>query len=133
MKISYGVFGEKEGTVVEWHEANEQEGIYVLTLHSPFGRIMRGIEKVLTAEQIKELIAEIPEDEIESEPINYAEEITTALSNVPGEIALIVLTDIDKRISDWLASGGKPNARYIQQQVNYAKRMSERFGTQKNH
>lgn len=62
---------------------------------------------------------------------NYATEITEALSNVPNEIALIVLTDVDKRISDWLASGGDPNARYIQQQVNYAKRMSERFGTKK--
>jgi len=132
MEISYGVFGEKEGTVVAWHESNEQEGSYVLTVRSPFGRIMRGIEIELTAEQIKELIVEIPKDEIESETINYAEEIITALSNVPGEIALIFLTDIDKRISDWLASGGKPNARYIQQQVNYAKRISERFGTKKS-
>lgn len=133
MEISYGVFGEKEGTVVAWHEADEQEGSYVLTVRSPFGRIMRGIETELTTEQIKELIDEVPKDEIESEPIAYAEEITEALSNVPGEIALIVLTDIDKRISDWLASGGDPNARYIWKQVNYAKRISERFGTQKSH
>lgn len=62
---------------------------------------------------------------------SYAAEITEALSNVPGEIALIVLTDVDKRISDWLMSGGKPNALYIQQQVNYAKNISKRFGTQK--
>ena len=65
--------------------------------------------------------------------INYATEITEALSNVPGEIALIVLTDVDKRITDWLASGGDPNARYIQQQVNYAKGISRRYGTQKSH
>ena len=64
---------------------------------------------------------------------NYATEITEALNNVPGEIALIVLTDVDKRITDWLASCGDPNAPYIQQQVNYAKKMSERFGTQKSH
>lgn len=62
---------------------------------------------------------------------NYTTEITEALSNVPGEIALIVLIDVNKRISDWLASGGDPNARYIQQQVNYAKGISERFGTKK--
>ncbi|WP_407372355.1 DUF6877 family protein [Carnobacterium sp.] len=62
---------------------------------------------------------------------NYATEITEALSNVPSEIALIVLTDVDKRITDWLASGGDPNARYIQQQVNYAKAISTRFGTKK--
>jgi len=65
--------------------------------------------------------------------INYATEITEALSNVPSEIALIVLTDVDKRITDWLASDGDPNARYIQQQAKYAKGISTRFGTQKSH
>lgn len=64
---------------------------------------------------------------------NHATEISKALSNVPNEVALIALTDIDKRVSDWLASGGAPDAPYIQQQVNYAKRLSQRFGTQKNH
>ncbi|WP_035053174.1 DUF6877 family protein [Carnobacterium pleistocenium] len=64
---------------------------------------------------------------------NHATEISKALSNVPNEVALIALTDIDKRVSDWLASGGDPDAPYIQQQVNYAKRLSQRFGTQKNH
>lgn len=64
---------------------------------------------------------------------NHATEISNALSDVPNEVALIALTDIDKRVSDWLASGGAPDAPYIQQQVNYAKRLSQRFGTQKNH
>lgn len=64
---------------------------------------------------------------------NHATEISKALSNVPNEVALIALTDIDKRVSDWLASGGAPDAPYIQQQVNYAKRLSQRFGTKKNH
>lgn len=59
--------------------------------------------------------------------INHAEEISKALSNVPNEVALIALTDIDKRISDWLASGGAPDAPYIQQQVDYAKRISVIF------
>ena len=65
--------------------------------------------------------------------MNYAAEITKSLSKVPNDISLIVLTDINKRISDWLASGGDSNAPYILQQVDYAKRISERFGTQKNH
>lgn len=65
--------------------------------------------------------------------INHATEISNALSDVPNEVALIALTDIDKRVSDWLASGGAPDAPYIQQQVDYAKRLSQRFGTQKNH
>lgn len=64
---------------------------------------------------------------------NHATEISKALSNVPTEVALIALTDIDKRVSDWLASGGAPDAPYIQQQVNYARRLSQIFGTQKNH
>lgn len=65
--------------------------------------------------------------------INHATEISNALSDVPNEVALIALTDIDKRVSDWLASGGAPDAPYIQQQVDYAKRLSQRFGTKKNH
>lgn len=60
--------------------------------------------------------------------INHATEISKALSDVPNEVALIALTDIDKRVSDWLASGGAPDAPYIQQQVNYARRLSQRFG-----
>ncbi len=65
--------------------------------------------------------------------INHATEISKALSDVSNEVALIALTDINKRVSDWLASGSAPDAPYIQQQVNYAKRLSQRFGTQKNH
>ena len=59
--------------------------------------------------------------------INHATEISKALSDVSNEVALIALTDINKRVSDWLASGGAPDAPYIQQQVNYAKRLSQRF------
>lgn len=32
--------------------------------------------------------------------INHATEISKALSDVPNEVALIALTDIDKRVSD---------------------------------
>lgn len=43
-----------------------------------------------------------------------------------GEIAhklpLIVLEDINKRITDWLASGGEPGDAYIEQQLRFAQR-----------
>ncbi len=53
--------------------------------------------------------------------MNRAKEIIKALENVPNEIALPVLADISKRIMDWLASGGKHDDPYIEQQVDYAK------------
>lgn len=65
--------------------------------------------------------------------MDYAGEITKALEHVPNHIALAVLEDIDKRISDWLASGGDPDAPYIIQQVNHAKRVGIVFGQQKSH
>lgn len=131
MKINYGVFDEKEGAVVAWHEDSTRKGNYVLSICTPFGRIIEGVEKELSIEQAKQLIDEVEKDEIGNEVINYATEITEALSDVPNEVALIALTDINQRISDWLASGGAPDAPYIQQQINYAKGISTRFGTKK--
>ncbi len=37
-------------------------------------------------------------------------------------LPLDVLQDIDKRISDWLASGGSDSDPYIEQQLRFARR-----------
>lgn len=52
--------------------------------------------------------------------MNYFERISIALDKLPNEIALKVGTDIDKRIADWLSTGGKEDDGYIMQQVIYA-------------
>lgn len=41
-------------------------------------------------------------------------------------IPTAVLEDINKRIIDWLASGGKEEDPYIQQQLRYAERFAGR-------
>ncbi|AJD91555.1 hypothetical protein JMA_22380 [Jeotgalibacillus malaysiensis] len=46
------------------------------------------------------------------------EEITKISSQLP----LPVLQDINQRIGDWLASGGKETDSYIHQQLRFAKR-----------
>ena len=38
-------------------------------------------------------------------------------------IPLSVLQDVDKRISDWLAMGGKEDDSYIQRQIKYLKQV----------
>lgn len=63
--------------------------------------------------------------------MDHAAEIVRALEHVPNHIALSVMIDIDKRISDWLASGGDANAPYIMQQVRYARRIGATFGNKK--
>lgn len=42
------------------------------------------------------------------------------LLEVAHELPPKVLMDIDKRIGDWLASGGKETDDYIKQQLRYA-------------
>jgi hypothetical protein len=42
---------------------------------------------------------------------------------ISNELPLEVVKDIDKRIGDWLASGGKEDDPYIFQQLSYAKRI----------
>lgn len=49
---------------------------------------------------------------------NPLEEINKIASRLP----LFVLKDIDKRITDWLATGGKEDDPYIEQQLRFAKR-----------
>ncbi|MFL2116291.1 DUF6877 family protein [Marinilactibacillus psychrotolerans] len=52
--------------------------------------------------------------------MNYFDRISTALNKLPDNVAIKIGTDIDKRISDWLAAGGKEDDGYIMQQVIYA-------------
>ena len=49
---------------------------------------------------------------------NFLEEITKISSQLP----LVVLQDINQRITDWIASGGKETDPYIEQQLRFAKR-----------
>lgn len=53
--------------------------------------------------------------------VNPMEEITRISNRLP----LPVLQDIDKRIGDWLASGGKETDAYIEQQLRFAQRFIE--------
>lgn len=48
------------------------------------------------------------------------EEISTLSKHIPLE----ALKDINGRIGDWLASGGKEDDPYIEQQLRYAKRFA---------
>lgn len=52
---------------------------------------------------------------------NPLEEITSIAHQLPTP----VLSDINKRIGDWLASGGKETDPYIEQQLRFAKRFVE--------
>lgn len=47
------------------------------------------------------------------------ERILQATSNLPREIALKVLMDVNQRISDWRTSGGSDEDAYIDQQIRY--------------
>nr|WP_187354096.1 DUF6877 family protein [Brevibacillus laterosporus] len=44
------------------------------------------------------------------------------INRIAGQLPLAVLEDIDKRIGDWLATGGKEDDPYIQQQLRFAER-----------
>ncbi|MFL2133035.1 DUF6877 family protein [Desemzia sp. FAM 23990] len=60
--------------------------------------------------------------------MSYAADILSALKNVPNDISIKVLADINQRINDWLASGGKDDDPYIMQQVRFAENVAKRFG-----
>lgn len=64
--------------------------------------------------------------------MSYEKEIVKALENVPNDIALPVLMDINKRITDWLSGGGSPDASYIMQQVRYAQNIGKAFEERKD-
>ncbi|MGG3920998.1 DUF6877 family protein [Geobacillus thermodenitrificans] len=44
------------------------------------------------------------------------------LNEIAHKLPLLVLQDIHKRIGDWLASGGREEDPYIEQQLRYAER-----------
>ncbi|MGG3802392.1 DUF6877 family protein [Metabacillus fastidiosus] len=50
--------------------------------------------------------------------MSFLEQIHEIFHHLPVE----VMQDIDKRIGDWLASGGNENDPYIEQQLRFAKR-----------
>ncbi|MDU2064406.1 MAG: hypothetical protein E6713_06140 [Sporomusaceae bacterium] len=47
---------------------------------------------------------------------------------VKASLPLSVMTDINSRIRDWLASGGNINDEYIKQQFRYAENILSRVG-----
>lgn len=49
---------------------------------------------------------------------NPLQEIIKISHRIPS----VVLKDIDRRIGDWLASGGNEDDPYIEQQLRYARR-----------
>lgn len=57
----------------------------------------------------------------------YKQEIYETLLGVPDNIADKVISDIEQRITDWLASGGKHKDTYIRQQVKYAKNVAKHY------
>jgi hypothetical protein len=44
------------------------------------------------------------------------------INNITDQLPLPVLLDINQRIGDWLASGGKETDPYIEQQLRFARR-----------
>lgn len=55
--------------------------------------------------------------------INNIEDIIKNSQYIPHE----VIKDIDKRITDWLATGGKKDDAYIKQQFRFAENVANRF------
>ncbi|OJF96170.1 hypothetical protein [Alkalibacterium sp. 20] len=63
MLIKHGLFEEKEGTVIVWHEDSTQVGNYILTVQTETGSIISALKKRLTPKQINELKDTVPKDE----------------------------------------------------------------------
>lgn len=60
------------------------------------------------------------------------ERILQATSNLPREIALKVLMDVNQRINDWRASGGSDEDAYIDQQIKYAENVAAAYEQKKS-
>ena len=57
--------------------------------------------------------------------LSIEERISEAASYLPGDIAIIVLSDVDKRISDWRVSGGQEDSSYMEQQARYVENVAK--------
>lgn len=55
--------------------------------------------------------------------LTIAEQIVRLAPKMP----IKVLQDVDKRISDWIASGGDPEGPYIEQQLRYMQNVEKKF------
>ncbi len=44
------------------------------------------------------------------------------LNKIADKLPVVILEDVHRRIWDWLASGGKEDDPYIEQQLRYARR-----------
>ncbi len=48
------------------------------------------------------------------------------IAKIAHQLPMVVLQDINKRITDWLASGGKEDDPYIEQQLRFAQNVIKR-------
>lgn len=48
------------------------------------------------------------------------------IAKIAHQLPLAVLQDINKRITDWMASGGKEDDPYIEQQLRFAQNVIKR-------
>ena len=55
------------------------------------------------------------------------QKILNAIRDLPRELQLKVLMDVQKRITDWRVSGGKDDDVYIDQQIRYAENVAKSY------
>ena len=48
------------------------------------------------------------------------------IAKISHQLPLVVLQDINKRITDWMASGGQEDDPYIEQQLRFARNFIKR-------
>lgn len=64
------------------------------------------------------------ESDVKSLTVNR---INKAIRAIPVEIAHIVKSDVDNRMTDWLLSGGTLTDEYIEVQVQYVERIAQQY------
>lgn len=64
--------------------------------------------------------------------MDFEDRILAATTKLPRDIAIKVLMDVNLRITDWRASGGKDDDSYIEQQVIYAENVARAYETKKD-